>query len=371
MADVIPDPFKGTAEILKTKVAEEAYYDALSKPLKEASSVATDILQGLRLFTRPLSALSRFQERLFEDLEKVRNRVPVERQVEAPAEIAGPVFEKLKYLEPDDSLREVFLNLLAASIDKERQNRIHPAFPKILDQLSRDEALLLRSISVWGGPSFHGFTIDIRWHGISWDGDRINVKIGHSQHLPEKEMAFPERLYAYLKHLEALNLISLSGVIGVGVKHDEECEPIPNSFAMPYKETVLVLTTPFGRMLTEVIFPDENEHVPQVQVSGEPSTKSTPFHTQVFHQVEIVARVLNLHIVGRDVVNQITPYFEVYVDGPESCRVVINQPTDSYAEVADAALKQLLTILNVEPFKVFSHETNANCSQIIITPRPL
>jgi hypothetical protein len=53
MAHRVPDQFKSITKLLETEIAKNAYEDGLSNPIKELSSLATDVLKGLRLFTVP------------------------------------------------------------------------------------------------------------------------------------------------------------------------------------------------------------------------------------------------------------------------------------------------------------------------------
>ena len=49
----------------------------------------------------------------------------------------------LRFMEDENPLTELYLNLLARAIDKERCNEAHPAFIKIIEQMSPDEAMVL------------------------------------------------------------------------------------------------------------------------------------------------------------------------------------------------------------------------------------
>ena len=75
--------------------------------------------------------------------EKVTADVPEDRQQAAPSHIAGPALQNLVFLDEDSPLAELYLELLKRAIDKERSNEAHPAFIKIIEQLSPEEAVLL------------------------------------------------------------------------------------------------------------------------------------------------------------------------------------------------------------------------------------
>src|SRR5208337_3598331 len=70
-------------------------------------------------------------------------KVPEDRQQEAAPSIAIPILMDLRFMEDDNPLTELYLNLLARAIDKERCNEAHPAFAKIIGQMSPDEAMVM------------------------------------------------------------------------------------------------------------------------------------------------------------------------------------------------------------------------------------
>ena len=129
--------------MLGAKTVEKAYDDGLSSPVKETGKALTDVVKSFRLFTLPFQLAASLQDRLDRYFQKIRNEVPEERQMNSPSMISGPIIERLKYLEENNHLTELFLNLLARSIDTERVNEAHPAFIHLIDQLSPDEAIIL------------------------------------------------------------------------------------------------------------------------------------------------------------------------------------------------------------------------------------
>ena len=75
--------------------------------------------------------------------ERVAQLVPEDRRIEAPAQVVGPVLEGLRYVDEHNVIAELFVNLLARSIDSDRVSEAHPAFASIISQLSSDEALII------------------------------------------------------------------------------------------------------------------------------------------------------------------------------------------------------------------------------------
>lgn len=188
------------ANIFGAKTIEKIYDDAGSQPMKEVGKSATDFIKTLRLFTAPFQLAASYQDRLEIYLNKVRNNVPTERQIECHPIIAGPVIDRLKYLDENNKLTTLFLNLLERSIDIDRVNEAHPAFIHIIDQLSPDEAYILyilktKEIEV----------IDT----LDWDDKSqkfYNLQISEGG-FPTRELSIPNNFEIYYSHLQSLNLI--------------------------------------------------------------------------------------------------------------------------------------------------------------------
>lgn len=78
-----------------------------------------------------------------EDLRKRIVTIPEDDICEPPLMIAGPTLEALKYTYDEQELREMFINLLASSMNRSRVQVAHPAFVEIIRQLSSLDAKFL------------------------------------------------------------------------------------------------------------------------------------------------------------------------------------------------------------------------------------
>jgi len=132
------------------QVVPDVYKDAV-QPAAQAGGHALGTL--MNAFNMLLAPLERAQlrseaktERLRQELARGFEEIPEERRVEPPLEIVGPALESLKYVE-DETLQDMFVQLLIASMDSERQSMAHRAFVKILEELSPSEARALSFIS--------------------------------------------------------------------------------------------------------------------------------------------------------------------------------------------------------------------------------
>lgn len=54
--------------------------------------------------------------------------------------VAIPAIQQISYSYDSDELRDMYANLLANFMDKERSDLVHPSFVEVIKQLNPDEA---------------------------------------------------------------------------------------------------------------------------------------------------------------------------------------------------------------------------------------
>lgn len=227
--------------ILGAKTIEKIYDDGLSSTTKETGKALTDIAKSFRLFTLPFQLAARLQDRLDKYFKKVRNEVPLDRQMDSPAMISGPIIERLKYLEENNHLTELFLNLLARSIDTERINEAHPAFIHVIDQLSPDEAIILFELKSKNIKVVDTMDYDKQKNYFS------NRKIIDGG-FPIEKLTFPDKFSMYYDHLESLSLISWP--------MDKQVPIIENGVQTGITRYSFLTTTEFGKLFTKACIPE-------------------------------------------------------------------------------------------------------------------
>ena len=210
----------GLTKLMDPELLNKAYDDLLAAAMQEGGKALVDTIKAFRLFTAPLQLLAVAQDRLARYCEKARQLVPEERQVEAPASIALPAMSALRCIEDDNPLTELYVNLLARAIDKERIGEAHPAFVKIIEQLSPDEALIMLQIKE--PMEFRG------------------------REAP-KWLTYPGNFGMYISHLESLNLIVIQGAPDVNLS-----SPDPSD-AYLYRSEV----TKFGLLFVKACIPED------------------------------------------------------------------------------------------------------------------
>jgi len=99
--------------------------------------------------------------------------IPDENIIEPSAAVAFPALQGLGYSLDEATLREMYLNLLAAAVDSRRTQLAHPAFAEIIKQLSPAEAGALLEIL----PQDEVAAVEVRrWTGdFTWEVVSTNV----------------------------------------------------------------------------------------------------------------------------------------------------------------------------------------------------
>jgi hypothetical protein len=76
--------------------------------------------------------------------------VPSEDIQPPPPYVAGQILLQLPFCADQERLREMYANLLAAAMNKGSASNVHPAFVHVVQQITPDEAIVLRHIAPHG-----------------------------------------------------------------------------------------------------------------------------------------------------------------------------------------------------------------------------
>ncbi|MFM4843488.1 DUF4393 domain-containing protein [Aeromonas caviae] len=140
------DAIKGVVE------AVPVYQDVVQPAAKEVGTALQTVAKTIHIVLAPVSALVWGYDKLTDFLstrvaDKLKD-VPPECIATPKPNVAGPALEALRYTGHEESLREMYANLLAASMDTRTAQGAHPAFVEIIKQLTPDEARLLKYFAV-------------------------------------------------------------------------------------------------------------------------------------------------------------------------------------------------------------------------------
>lgn len=190
--------------IWKTSELQKEIYGDLLKPgvaqvgkaLESVLGFGNTVLIPLRIMN---GSADLYEKAAFRKLADRLSKVPEAQIVSIPPEVGVPALDRLSYTK-DENLQNMFVNLLASAASSERSQYAHPAFVKIIDFLSPDEAKILEFLAKNPWP---GCVSIIR---NSDDGIQI---LRSPLIAPPPECAFPQNISAYVSNLSGLGLVQI------------------------------------------------------------------------------------------------------------------------------------------------------------------
>ena len=179
------------------KIKTEIYKDLLQPSIREIGKTLHSVTKTARFVFAGIDYLAAKQDRWQNFLKNVSSRVEEENLIEAHPQIVGPIIEGMIYTDDETLIGEMFAELLAKAVDKNQQDKAHPAFPKIIQQLSHDEAVILFFLKK------QSFKVHQQW-------DFNNHKILNTrtilEELPINKLVFPNNIWMYMDHLNSLTI---------------------------------------------------------------------------------------------------------------------------------------------------------------------
>jgi hypothetical protein len=127
-------------ELARQLPVKAIYQDAAAPAAMQTGQLLEDLVKVLQLALAPVQLFGAIQDRYRKFLDTAVRRVPEANRVSPAPQIVGPVLEGIRYEPEHTPIDQMFSQLLSRSMDRERINEAHPAFPIIIKQLSSDEA---------------------------------------------------------------------------------------------------------------------------------------------------------------------------------------------------------------------------------------
>lgn len=238
----------GAGKLADSKLVNKVYDDALSPLMTQLGELGEDVLKTGRLLLFPLQVLAAQHDRFAKWVKRLAEAVPEERRQDAPPSVAGPILRQLTFRAEEDPVADLYLNLLARAMDKERSDEAHPAFINIIGQLSPDEALVLlvlRDDSV---------VIETEWK-IDTETGRVYDPVTTKNTFPVERVTQPERLIMYYRHLDSLGLVRYAE----GMKNISRRTGRDNSVTCSMRNPVRtnIAITDFGRLFIGACVSDD------------------------------------------------------------------------------------------------------------------
>ena len=112
--------------------AAPIYDDAIQPAAKEIGKSLETVAKAVNVALSPVSALvwgyDQIEEFVSTNVAEKLKKIPNERIITPDIMIAGPTLEALRYAGHKETLREMYANLLATSLDSEVATFAHPSF---------------------------------------------------------------------------------------------------------------------------------------------------------------------------------------------------------------------------------------------------
>ena len=143
-----------TKEVAKV-VAKDVYNDGLKGTVTQTGQIIESIV-GLfnNIVLYPVKKANELFKYKLEDfrneLEIRINSLPEDKIVEPDLMVAGPALESLKYTYDKEELRNMYLNLLVSSMNKDTKDKAHPSYIEIIRQLTPLDAKVFKRLNEVG-----------------------------------------------------------------------------------------------------------------------------------------------------------------------------------------------------------------------------
>lgn len=193
------------AELAKQLPVKEIYSDLAHPTL----STIGQALQGVtRVALAPVTALVWGYDKISDYLDVAipeyfaKRKVKEENIVTPDPSIAVPLIEAMRYTSHKPELREMFTNLLGASMNNETYDE-HPAFVEIIKQLCADECKMLKHLYV--DPKMPMIKVRVQLD----KGGEIDAMPYFSDICIKSKCEHPSKFPEYLDNLHRLGLVEI------------------------------------------------------------------------------------------------------------------------------------------------------------------
>ncbi|MDJ0337935.1 DUF4393 domain-containing protein [Cryobacterium sp. PH31-O1] len=118
-----------------------------AKSLKIVAQTVHTVLLPLAAANFAILHFADYMKNKFEkELADLTGTIPPESLISPKPSVAGPAIQGLAFTHEEQSLKDMYLNLIATAMDGRISERAHPAFVEIVKQLDGREANTLRSL---------------------------------------------------------------------------------------------------------------------------------------------------------------------------------------------------------------------------------
>lgn len=134
------------------KLTSEVYKDLAKPATAEVGSVAGRTVKALLAPLRGfLWGWEKIEALIEEGIKKRLEKVSEDRRKTPDPEIAVPLMQALTYTAQNETLREMYLNLLANAMDADKERDVHPSFVDLIKQMNSLDAKVFERLAQTNG----------------------------------------------------------------------------------------------------------------------------------------------------------------------------------------------------------------------------
>lgn len=215
------------------EVLGKAYDDLIAPSAKPLGDIISFLPRTVRVW---LSGWEKWiingEESIARTAEAIKvkiEKIPEENLTEPEPYIAVPAIQQLSYCYDSKELRDMYANLLVASMNIDTKYYVHPSFVDLLKQITPDEAKLLKVLS--GGDKFP--LIDLNRYNSD---NSYNILIHNFTNLADGICDYPDGVCEYVDNLARLGLIELMPM--ESLSNEKLYDPLINHLTIQKLQTV-------------------------------------------------------------------------------------------------------------------------------------
>ena len=133
---------------IEEQIIPEVYKDLAKPAVKELGEVAGRtakvLLSPIRGF---LWGCEQIEQLIVDGVNQRLENIPEEQRKTPDPEVAVPLIQSLSYTAQNPTLREMYLNLLANSMDKSMDRSVHPSFVELIKKMNTIDAKVFEILS--------------------------------------------------------------------------------------------------------------------------------------------------------------------------------------------------------------------------------
>ena len=244
---------------IATEVAKEVYNDAAKPAMQSTGGVLALIPRAINAALLPLHNWIAHREYQIEETKKLLSiklaNVKPEEIVPPEPHVAIPALQAISYSMDNEEIRNMYANLLAASMTQTIKENVHPAYVEFIKQMSPDEARIVRHVYLNAGGIIP--VVTLRSENSQGEGiDIVPYFTTLYRDVEGLELRSPDKTAVFVDNLIRLKLMQMHDGIVLSktgiydpIENDKALDNVKNSFkhqpgfSWKYARTYLSITS--------------------------------------------------------------------------------------------------------------------------------